>query len=106
MEYSKEIAKAYVGKRVIVSLKIIDENQTESYGGLWGVIDSVNEDGMLLKVEGGMEEEFWMLPHDRDSLEIAREIFFHLANDEHVVTNVGFEVYYIMAYAVHGIKHT
>jgi len=104
MEYTKELAETYIGKRVIVSIRNIDENNVETHSGLWGRIDSVYEDGMLLKIEGGSEEKFWMLPPEFSWLEPAQHKFYQMEGAEAVVENVDFEAYFVTANAVESLN--
>jgi len=97
MEYSKELAEPFIGKRVIVSIRHIDAGGVESFSGLWGVICSVHEGGLLLRVEGGIDDEHWMLPPALDALIPARrESYQHEGFDEPVV-DVDYEAYYSSA---------
>ncbi len=97
MEYTTQLAKPYIGKRVIVSLRHIGANGEETYSGLWGIIYSVHDGGLLLEVEGGIDEQFWMLPPTLESLIPARaEIYQHEGMDKAVV-DVDYEAYYSTA---------
>jgi len=100
MKYSVAKAKIFIGKRVIVSLRHIRMNNEESFSGLWGVIDSVYKNGLLLKVEGGIDEQFWMLPPDLDALQLPSNKFYQMDGCDTVVTDVDFEAYFSVADSV------
>lgn len=94
MEYSLEAAEAYIGKRVVVSLRDVDSEGEETFSGFWGVIESVQEDGLLLKIEGGREDEYWLMPPDLEAFQPAAHEFYQLSNDDDVVIGVDFEAYW------------
>jgi len=98
--YSIELAKKLIGKRVIVSLRHLGVNGEESYEGFWGVIYSAHEDGILLQVEGGLEEKFWMMPPDIDALSPAKHEYYELDGNGVVVENVDFEGYWSTAESI------
>ena len=93
MEYTTEAAQAYIGKRVIVSLRHISTTTEDHYSGFWGVIHLVNDEGLLLTVEGGLEEEYWMFPPDLSSFKKAQHEFYQY-DDDTVVEDVDFEAYF------------
>ncbi|MBL0125650.1 MAG: hypothetical protein IPP88_24300 [Betaproteobacteria bacterium] len=100
MEYSVAKANCLLGKRVVVSLRHIGQNNQETYSGLWGVIDSVHENGLLLKVEGGIDETFWMLPPDLDALQPPSKKYYQLDGHDTIVTDVDYEAYFSIADSV------
>ena len=104
MEYSVKEANSFIGKRVIVSLRYIDENNTESFGGLWGVIDSAHESGLLMRVEGGIEDQFWMFPPDLDALQPPSNKFYQMDGYDTVVTDVDYEAYFSVAASVEALN--
>ena len=93
MEYTIEAAQEYIGKRVIVSLCHVSTTVENYYSGFWGDINFANEEGLLLTVEGGIEDEFWMIPPDLSSFKKAEHECYQL-NDDTVVEDVDFEVYF------------
>ena len=97
MDYTIAVAKSFIGKRIIVSLRYIDENKKEAFSGLWGVVDSVHEGGMLLKIEGGHDEEYWMFPPDLEALQPPSNKFYQLDGCETVVTDVDYDAYFSIA---------
>ena len=97
MEYTIENAQRFIGQRVIVGLRDISASGEESFSGLWGIIDSAHEGGLLLRVEGGIDEEFWMLPPDVDALRPAQFEFYQLEGFDSPVLNVDYEAYYSRA---------
>jgi hypothetical protein len=97
MEYTIESAQTYVGKRVVVSLREIAANGGETFSGLWGVIDSVHESGLFLKVEGGIADKFWMLPPDLDALIPARHPGYQMDGFDKAVGDVDYEAYFSVA---------
>jgi hypothetical protein len=104
MEYTTQLAQPFIGKRVIVSLRHIDAKGKETFSGLWGVIDSVHEDGLLLKVEGGIEDEFWAFPPDLEALTPAKHECYQLDSFDKPVVNVDFEAYFSMAESPEHLK--
>ena len=97
MEYSVTTANSFIGKHVIVSLRYIDANNKESFGGLWGIIDSIHEDGLLMKVEGGIDDQFWMLPPDLNALQPPSNKVYQMDGCDTVVTDVDYEAYFSVA---------
>jgi hypothetical protein len=97
VEYTVEEARAYLGKRFIVSLRHIHPGADDTYSGLWGIVDSVHDDGILLRVEGGVEDQFWMMPPDLEGIQPAGSKFYQLGDDGAVVQNVDFEAYWAVA---------
>jgi len=89
--YSVEAASKGIGKRVIVSIRVISAGQEDTFLGYWGTIDSVYDDGMLVLVEGGSEEQFETLPPSLDLLEQAEYPVYQL-NEGSIVENVDYEV--------------
>jgi len=96
LEYSIEKASKEIGKRVIVSIRIVSPNQSDEYTGFWGVIDSAHEEGLLVRVEGGSEEKFEMIPADLEFLQKAKEKFYQFKENE-IIENVDYEVYWSAA---------
>jgi hypothetical protein len=104
MEYTPQLAQPFIGKRVIVSICHIATDGAETFSGLWGVISSVHEGGLLLQVEGGIDDEFWMLPPDLDALVPAKqEAYRHDGYDEQVV-DVDYEAYFCSAESPEDLK--
>lgn len=97
MDYSINLAEPYIGKRIIVSLRNISSDGSVTYSGLWGVVESVYEDGILLRVEGGTSDEFWMMPPDIDAIKPAQHTFYQLDENDEVVSNVDYEAYWAIA---------
>jgi hypothetical protein len=97
MEYTVELAEALLGKRVIVSLRHVSRDREDTYSGLWGIVDSVYEDGILLRVEGGVEDEFWMMPPDLNGIKPAAHEFYQMGDDAPIVEDVDFEAYWCVA---------
>ncbi len=100
MEYTILRAQPFIGKRVIVSLRDISASGEETFSGLWGVIDSVHEGGLLLRVEGGIDEKFWMLPPDLDALTPSRHECYQLEGLDAPVEDVDYEAYFSRAESV------
>ena len=96
MEYSLDEASKEIGKRVIVSIRIVSSDKDDEYTGFWGIIDSVHEDGLLVKIEGGSEYEFDMIPPDLEFLQPAKNKFYQF-NDDEIIENVDYEVYWSAA---------
>ena len=92
----KESASRKIGKRVIVSIRLIAPGQADQYSGYWGTIVSVDEDGFLVEVEGGSEDPFEMIPPELDMLEKARHRTYEFA-DGTLVENIDYEVYLVGA---------
>jgi hypothetical protein len=97
MDYTVKQAEVYLGKRFIVSLRHVHKDCEDTYSGLWGVVDSVYEDGILLRVEGGIEDKFWMMPPDLDGIQPAGNKFYQHGDNEQIVEDVDFEAYWCMA---------
>jgi hypothetical protein len=97
MEYTIERAQPFIGKRVVVSLRDITANGEEKFSGLWGIVDSVHEGGLLLKVEGGIDEEFWMLPPDIDALIPSKHESYQHEGFDAAVADVDYEAYFSRA---------
>lgn len=95
--YSVELASREIGKRVIVSLKIVVPGEEDLYSGYWGTIVQVYEGGLLVEVEGGSEEQFEMIPPDLSFLDKAQHNIYEF-NDGTVVENIDYEVYLTGAY--------
>lgn len=94
MEYTIQLAELFIGKRVVVGTRHIDAHGQETYSGLWGVIDSVHEGGLLLKVEGGIDDHVWMLPPDLDALKPAQHSSYQMDGFDEIVTNVDYEAFF------------
>jgi hypothetical protein len=97
MPYSVEAASDFLGKRFIVSLRHVHPGSEDTYSGLWGVAESVHEDGILLRVEGGLDEMFWMMPPDLDGIRKAQSKFYQMGDDEEVVQDVDYEAHWAVA---------
>lgn len=97
MEYTVEVAKPYLGKRFIVSLRHINPGAEDSFSGLWGIVVSVDENGLLLQVEGGIDDEYWMMPPDLGGIKPAGSKFYQMGDGGEVLQNVDFEAYWSVA---------
>jgi hypothetical protein len=97
MEYTVEVAKPYLGKRIIVSLRHIKPGAEDSFSGLWGIVVSVDENGLLLQVEGGIDDEYWMMPPDLGGIRPAGSKFYQMGDSGEVLQNVDFEAYWSVA---------
>jgi hypothetical protein len=97
MGYSVAAAKKFIGKRVVVSLRHIDEDGNQTYSGFWGVIESAQEDGLLLRVEGGLNESYWGMPPHLDALQPAQHDYYQLGETGEIVTDIDFEAYWTSA---------
>ena len=95
-EFNVNEASKFIGKRVIVSLRNLDDSGNETFTGLWGIVVKVQSDGLLLEVEGGIEDEFWMLPPDVEALQTATLEAYEFMEST-VVTDVDYEAYYSTA---------
>ena len=95
--YTPEKAAFLVGKRVVVSLRHVRPNAEDEHSGLWGIVDSVHEGGILLRVEGGVDDEFWMMPPDLNGIRPAESKFYQLGDAGEVLGNVDFEAYWRVA---------
>ena len=105
MEYTEQNAEKYIGKRVIVSLREISSNQEENYTGFWGVINSAQKDGLLLSIEGGLDEKFWMIPPDLDSFKEAEFESYQLGENENMVIDVDYELYFTITDNLEDLKN-
>lgn len=85
-------AKKEIGKRLVVSLRIIHSDKEDEYLGYWGVIHSVGDGGFLVLVEGGSDEKYEVIPPDINFLAKAEHEVYEF-NDEEIVENVDYEVY-------------
>ncbi|MCX2796414.1 hypothetical protein OQJ62_15930 [Microbulbifer thermotolerans] len=90
--YSIDIASREIGKRVIVSLRLVCPGQEDQYSGYWGVKHSVHDGGLLVEVEGGSDEQLEMLPPDLNILDKAKHNICQF-NDETIIENIDYEVY-------------
>jgi hypothetical protein len=97
MEYSVEQAKRFLGKRIVVSLRHVNPQGEDVYSGLWGIVVNVSEGGMLLKVEGGIDDEFWMMPPDFGSIVPAQEKYYQMEGYDDIVESVDYEAYWAIA---------
>jgi len=97
MAYSVQLAHAYIGKRVMVSIRHVGSGGEETFSGLWGIICSVHEGGLLLRVEGGIADEFWMLPPDLAALIPATHTSYQHEDFADPVVEVDFEAYFTSA---------
>lgn len=96
MEYTIEEASKEIGKRVIVSIRLVLPGQEDEYTGFWGIIHSAHEGGWLIQVEGGSEDEFEMIPPDLEFLQKAKYKFYQF-NDNEIIENVDYEVHWSAA---------
>ena len=76
----------------MVSLRIVTPGQDDEFVGYWGVIESVSEEGMLVKVEGGSDDEYEMIPPDLNYLEEAQHKYYQFNESDDVVEDVDYEV--------------
>ena len=90
MEYTTDAAQRFVGKRVLVSLRECAADGTETFSGFWGIIDSAHEHGIVLAVEGGDIEGFWIMPPDLEALEPAELEEYHFRDADEPVTHVDY----------------
>lgn len=104
MEYSIQFAQPFIGKRVIVSLRDISATGEETFSGLWGIIDSAHEGGLLLKVEGGIDDKFWMLPPDLGALTPSKHGYYQLEGFDTSVVDVDYEAYFSRAESLESLN--
>ena len=97
MEFSISLARKYIGKRLVVSLRHVNPEGEDSFEGFWGVIVLVNENGMLLKIEGGRDDTYWLMPPTFEGFTPATMPFYQLDGCDEVVTEVDYESYFSMA---------
>lgn len=102
MDYSLEEASAYIGKRFIVSLRHVAPDTEDKYTGFWGVIDSAHDNGLLLAIEGGLDEKFWMFPPVLDFKPAEHK--YYQWNDSDVIEHVDFEAYFTVAAEAEHLK--
>lgn len=93
MTYSIDEASKLSGKRVIVSIRTISTDKEDQFSGFWGVIDSAHEEGILVRIEGGTNEEFEMIPPDISFLQPSQNKFYQF-NDDQIIEHVDYEVYW------------
>lgn len=91
----KEEAAELIGKRIIIGLRNVRKDQEDEYSGLWGIIEAVQENGLLLKVEGGMDAPHWMIPPDLDAIEEAADSAFQFGEDGPIITDIDLEAHYV-----------
>jgi hypothetical protein len=97
MEYSITAAQPFIGKRVIVSLRHFHPERPPTFSGFWGVIESIHEDCLLLRIEGGMDESHWAMPPELDALQPAKHDHYEFGDNGTFVSDVDFEAYYSVA---------
>lgn len=97
MDYSVDLAKQYIGKRIIASLRHIQDDGRETYSGFWGRVESAHESFLLLKIEGGKTEPYWEMPPDLNVFQSAKHERYEFGDSGIVVTDVDFEAYYATA---------
>jgi hypothetical protein len=97
MDYSVQEANKYIGRRFIVGLRYIQPNERDIHSGLWGIAKSVHEDGILLHVEGGIEDKYWMMPPDLDAIQPAGASNYEFGDSGQIVENVDFEAHFKIA---------
>ncbi len=90
MKYTSDAAQEVVGKRVIVSVREKLADGTETFSGFWGIIDSAHEHGIVLQIEGGEAEGFWVMPPDLAALEPAELDEYYFGECATPVTNVDY----------------
>ena len=88
--YSTELAKKFIGKKILVSLKNISENGSESYEAFYGEIESVHEDGYYLKLQGNRSGEYWMIPPDLDAFVEPEHKFYELEGNDEIVEGIDY----------------
>jgi hypothetical protein len=86
--------EAFLGKRTIVSIRQICRDAEDVYSAFWGLIVQVDKEGVLLRIEGGLEQEFWMMPPDLTALNPADKKFYTFEGHEGVVEDVDFVACY------------
>jgi hypothetical protein len=97
MDYTVQAAQFLLGKRIVISLRHVQPGAEDRHSGLWGTVESVHEDGVLIRVEGGVDEAFWMMPPDLDGIRPAASKFYQLGDDGEVLQDVDFETYWRIA---------
>ena|SRR5215831_16376 len=90
MEYTPSAAKPFIGKRVVVSLRERAADGRETFSGFWGIIDSAQQHGIVLRIEGGDIEGFWIMPPELDALEPAEAEVYHFREHETPVRDVDY----------------
>ena len=97
MNTFKEQAAKFVGKRIIIGLREVRKDEEDIHSGLWGIIEKVHNDGMLLRVEGGIDEKYWMIPPDLDAIEVAEDSEFQFGEGGPIVTGIELEAYFVFS---------
>src|ERR1051325_10226458 len=90
MEYTLDAAQPFIGKRVVVSLRERAADGSETFSGFWGTINSAHQHGLVLQIEGGDVEGFWIMPPDLDALKLAEADAYHFRQREAPVTDVDY----------------
>ena len=90
MNYTPEFAQSYIGKRVVVSIRNIHSDRRESFEGFYGIIESAHEHGLVLRVEGHGEDQYWVMPPDLDALKPAEARAYQIEGSDTVVEDVDY----------------
>ena len=66
----------------------------------------MHEGGLLLKIEGGLDEEWWMMPPDVDALQpAAKDAVYEFKEGGEPVTDVDYEAYWSIADDVDALRN-
>ncbi len=90
MDYTPELAKPYIGKRIVVSIRNIQGDGQETFDGFCGVVESAHENGLVLRVEGHGDDQYWVMPPDLGALTTAEAHAYQLQGSDVVVHNVDY----------------
>jgi hypothetical protein len=96
MEYTPELAQSFLGKRVVVSVRQIHPDGTESVDAFHGIIESAHEHGLVLRVEGEGDDQYWIMPPDLGALKVAESDAYQMEGSDAIVEGVD----YVACYAV------
>lgn len=94
IEYSVEKAQQYVNRRVVVTLRHIYPDGGYRLSGFWGTVTLADEEGLILTIEGGLEEKEWYMPPDLTAFEPADNDVYQLSKNSEEIHGVDFEAYY------------
>ncbi len=90
MEYTPELAEPFIGKRILVSIRNIHSDGQETLDGFHGVIESAHDNGLVLRVEGRGEDQYWVMPPDLEALVPARAEAYQLVGSDTVVRDIDY----------------